>query len=529
MNSETQTLIERPYQEIVDDILTAIVGGVVNEPIIFDLKIDLYPLAEPAQSVRGVTGIIAEGEHRSFQQEIDFIFSAEDKALIWQEGGTKPLDESTFHVDYIPPESRSPLSDINVGSVNRTLGEAVGREIATVYQQINQAYLSGFIDTAKAKSLDLVVAILGIKRRTKDYAVGHVTFFRDPAVTGNITLSQGTLLATDKGEVTFQTTQPRTLQRGQVRIEVPIRAGDDFKGEAGRVDAGLITAISQVIAGVGRVTNFEATFLGSEDESDPDLRLRAKAALQAFGKATLAALAKVIFEERAELLEVWDPNSLPLRRSGLGTAVLLVESEPERFPSLRARIEETRAAGVQTTLVARYIFFKPRIAARIKGAAGLTPAGKTKIVQEIIVVLQTLIDALSSGDPASGEDLLAAIKSVEEVEDAKIIDAMTWRSDLDQPGAKPLVETLMSALQSAPANDEAALRSALSASLREAAPLAPTGRRIPDRGLLQGSSGQRATDDEIEAADFQVVAVIGNENWSIVLDIESADILLQES
>ena len=52
MNDETETLIERPYQEIVDDILIAIIGGVVNEPIIFDVKSDLYPLAEQARSCR---------------------------------------------------------------------------------------------------------------------------------------------------------------------------------------------------------------------------------------------------------------------------------------------------------------------------------------------------------------------------------------------------------------------------------------------------------------------------------------------
>ena len=89
MNDETVTLIERPYLEIVDDILTAIVGGVVNEQIIFDLKMDLYPLAEPAQDVRGVTGTIRRDgrqEHHVFQKEIDFLFSPGDNAVVWQAG-----------------------------------------------------------------------------------------------------------------------------------------------------------------------------------------------------------------------------------------------------------------------------------------------------------------------------------------------------------------------------------------------------------------------------------------------------------
>jgi len=527
MNPETVTLIERPYQEIVDDILTAIVGGVVNEPIIFDVKIDLYPLAEPAKDVRGITGTV-NGESHAFQKEIDFVFGADNNAVIWQGGGTWPSDETVFYVDYFRKESRSPLTDINVGSVTRTLSEAIGREIATVYQQINRAYLSAFIDTAEGKSLDLVVAILGINRKTKDFAVGLITFFRDPAIQGNITIPEGTLLATAKGEVTFQTTQLRTLQRGQVRIDVPIRAGDDFKGETGKVAAGTITQLVQPIAGIARVSNFEPTILGAEDESDEELRARARAVLRALGKGTLAALARVIFEGRGVLTEVWDPNSPPAKRSEPGTVVLMVESEPERFPSLRAAVEETRAAGVQATLLARYVFFKPRIVAQI--TPGLTAAGKLKVIDEIIAALQAYVDGLSSGDPAEGQVLLKAVTDVEDVskKETRIVDVMAWRADLGQPGAETMVETILTSLQGVPSDDPEALRVAITGAVSEVPPLVPSGRRIADRGLVRGPTGDRATDEEIEASDFQVTAVIDSEKWWVVLDIEPADILLQE-
>jgi hypothetical protein len=56
VNADTVNLIERPYQEIVDDLLTAIVGGVVNEPIIFDVKFDLYPLARISHTGWGFEG-----------------------------------------------------------------------------------------------------------------------------------------------------------------------------------------------------------------------------------------------------------------------------------------------------------------------------------------------------------------------------------------------------------------------------------------------------------------------------------------
>ena len=159
MNPDTVNLINRPYREIVDDILTALVGGVVNEPIIFDVKGDLYALAEPAQGIRGITGMVVGSPH-IFQKEIDFLFDTDRNAVVWQEGGNFPDDETIFYVDYFRPNNPSPISDINVGSVTRTLSEGIGREIATVFGQINEAYRAGFIDTAKGKSLDLVVSIL---------------------------------------------------------------------------------------------------------------------------------------------------------------------------------------------------------------------------------------------------------------------------------------------------------------------------------------------------------------------------------
>jgi hypothetical protein len=525
VNEETVTLIERPYQEVVDDILTAIVGGVVNEPMIFDLRTDFYPLAEPALDVRAITGTVND-KHYAFLKEIDFEFRRDDNAVIWITDGIKPDDNTRFHVDYFRPDSRSPLNDINVGSVTRTLSEAIGREITAVYQQINQAYLSGFIDTAEGKSLDLVVAILGITRKTKDYAIGQATFFRNPASSGNITIPERTLLATEKGDVVFETRQPRTLQRGQVRIDVPIRAGEAFKGKDGEVAAGAISQQAQPIEGINRVTNFDPTILSAEDESDEELRIRAKAIVRALGKGTLAALARVIFEERAKLVEVWDPNSPPTKEATPGTVTLLVESEPERFQSLRDRIHETRAAGVRATVVARYIYFTPRVEVQI--GPGLTARGKTQVTEQVIGAIQGYIDGLSSGDVAVGKDLLSQIEGVEDVSGAVIKEATTWQSDIGQPGAAAMVEALLQAVRATPAEDEAALRQALSAAVSETQLLPPTGRRILAPELLQGPDGQTATPEEIEAGEFTVVAEIEAEKWWVYLDMEPADILLTE-
>jgi hypothetical protein len=523
----TVSLIERPFQEVVDDLLTAIIGGVINERIVFDVGQDLYPLSEPASAIRSITGQrvppgATEPVHYAFQPGIDFEFDEGRNAVAWLRGGAKPDDGSTFAVDYLRPGQPSPITDINVGSVTRVLAEALGREIATVYQQINQAYLAAFIDTASGTSLDLVVAILDVARKRGDAAVGLVTFFRAAGADGAITISEGIELRTKKGTATFETEEPRTMQRGQARIDVPVRAAKGFEGDKGKVAAGEIAEVAQLIAGIDHITNLEPTALGAEDESDEDLRLRAKATLRGLGKGTLAALANAVFDEDGTLIEAWDPASAA-KPSPVGTATLLVEREPEGFPGLQARVNETRAAGILVTVLARYVFFKPRLV--VTSPSAQTAAAADKVVAKIISAMQSYVDSLEAMAPAKGSDLKSALQQVEGVKDVRFADIIAFRSDVVRPGTDMLVEALLSAV-SAAAGGLDAMRSSFQRIVTAEAPQAPTGARIPDRSLVQGPSGQRATDAEIESGQFSVVTPAADGTWWVYLDAEPADIVV---
>jgi hypothetical protein len=523
VNADTVALVNRPYLEIVDDLLTAIVGGVVNEPILFDIKSDRYPVSRPASALRSVTGTFA-GQQFTFQQTIDYAFSAGDNAVSWLPGGKHPDDNTTFFIDYLVPGSTSPLSDVNVGSVTRTLSEAIGREIATVYAQINAAYRAGFVDTATGKSLELVVSILGVHRKTKDFAQGLVTFFRDATSTGAITIPAGTLLvaSTDK-RPQFETTETRTLQPGVARIDVPVRATEEFKGDVGQVPAGSIDEVVVILDGIARVSNLDATVLGSADETDEELRQRAKAALRAISKGTQAAIEQAVLEERATVLELWDPNAPPDRRTDPGRVALLVEADPNRFPSIVGAVHDVRAAGVELTLVARYVYLTLRAKGTIP--SGLSAAAHDKIVSDAIDALQTYVAGLASGAPAEGSELLAALKKVSDLGDPAIVDAIPRSSDVTRPGLETLVDDLAAALTPPPA-DDTALRAALTGVLTAKAPTAPTAARIFDRSLVQGPAGQQATEAEIAAGTFKVTVPADGQTWWIVLDMSPTDVEL---
>jgi hypothetical protein len=535
MNVDTLALTRRSYSDLVDDLLTAVVGGVVNEPIPFDLKQLRYALSQPGTRIRSVKGTIADAngkpvpEIHLFLLNVDYTFSASDSSIVWLPKGTQPLDETNFYVDYFRANSQSPLTDINVGSVTRTFTEAIGREIATVYQEIYNAYLSGFVDTAQAQSLDYVVSILGVVRYGAEYATGLVTFLRDPAVDGNVTIADGTQVATADRKV-FETTELRTLQKGQQRLDVPIRAVGAAKGPLGVVSPGTMVTLDPPIAGIGRVTNFEATVLGAAPETDDQLRARAKATLQGLGQATLAALKRVVFDERSKVLDVRDPNGAPDKISPPGTVVLLVDTEPARFASVNASVQETRAAGILATVVARYVFITPRLA--LTSTTTLTPAGKLKLIGQIIDALQAYVDTLQPGDLADSARMLAAINAIPEVNAAKprFLDILVSQASVDDPGSKALVNALVDAARAA-GNDPATLATGIANVLAGAstATFGGTLDATPLRSLTKGPGGTAAAKDEdIEAGTFTVTlpAPVGDDKWSIALAMQPSDVQL---
>lgn len=534
MNPQTVSLMTRPYREVVDDVLTAMLGGVVNERINYDLKADRYPLSRPARAVRAVDGMlwvedVAAGggalERYAFLPEADWAFSEPDNELVWLPGGRRPQDETDFDVDYVPRDARSPITDVNVGSVARTLGESVGREIATVWEQVNQAYRSAFLETATGKSLDLVVAILGLRRKTAEYAAGSVSFYRRAEAGGgyDVTLVEGTPLRTEKGDATFVTAELRTLQRGQARVDVPVRAADGSRGAAGVVPAGAITTLLRPLEGIARIANLEPTVLGAADETDDQLRARARAALRALGTATVAALVRAAEEQRAKVVEVWDPNGAPGRRCDPGTVTLLVESEPERFAQVLDAVHRTRAAGVRADVQARYVYFRPRLAAELTGA--LTPEGQLKTAEEAVAALQGYVDALGAGQPATGEGMLAALEPLRDLRGPAFIDVQAWVSDVDRPGPQALAERVVSSLPSSLPDRDALVR-ALAAALDDDVPAAPSGGRTPARGQVVGPAGARATDAEVEAGTFSVLAEVGGKDGWVVLEMSPTDVLL---
>jgi uncharacterized phage protein gp47/JayE len=169
-------IAKKTYRQIAKEILTQICGGDFTEEIIFTKGKSTYKLTHtPVIDIKTVEGKINGADKKQFTKDADFRLV--ENSIEWNAGGNIPDCNSVFLVQYTFTKS-SGITDVNPGSVVRTIVEAISREMENFYLQLEKAYFSGFLDTAEGSALDLVVSILGIKRKPPQPSSGIVTFGR---------------------------------------------------------------------------------------------------------------------------------------------------------------------------------------------------------------------------------------------------------------------------------------------------------------------------------------------------------------
>lgn len=365
------TFVAQPYERFADDLLTALTGGTTREEWLFTGADTPYALAAPGV-LDGSVRVYGQRDERFqlFEVGIDYGLAVVDaqsdrRAVQWLAGGRLPDQGSYFYVSYYRAEDQRTLSDRNPGSVISTLAAAFGRELAVLHRQMEGIYRSAFLDLAGGGALDHVVALLGLRRKDARFAGGEVVFRRSSPAPGDIAIPAGTLVSTDESQ-SFETTDQRTLRKGQLAVAVPIRAVRE--GPAGRAEAGAITTINRPIFGLESVVNEAATFFAGQKESDEELRRRMRGTLERAGRSTVEAIRYALIEDIDAITEANIQVSESPTVPGLVEVRLGLESPGDG--DLVRRIEETifaaRPAGV------RVVHNLPtRSAAGAPGGAGI--------------------------------------------------------------------------------------------------------------------------------------------------------------
>lgn len=352
------SFVAEPYGVFVDDLLSALTGGITREEFRFLGPGETYRLGfadvQPG-SVRAHG--IAAGAYRRFHDGIDFSVGA-DGAIIWIEGdpglpaaGAAWPDRGTrFYVGYERrPEGRPPLAltDRNPGSVTRTLAESFARELAVLSRQLERVYAAGFLDTAEGRDLDRIAELVGVSRLTRLHATGEVVFSRETPAPADIFISEGTRVSTAEAPaVTVETTEDRVLRAGTLSVAAPVAAL--VEGQAGIASAGSLTVVNRPILGIAAASNPQALTLGGPPESDESLRRRARRALETGGAGTVGAIKGALGS-----IDGIDDRDILVKEDFLGTpgvvkvTVAATGLDESRARSAAAAIEAVRPAGIR--------------------------------------------------------------------------------------------------------------------------------------------------------------------------------------
>ncbi len=352
------TYAAEPYAQFVDDLLMSLTGGVSRTRFTFLPELAPYRLSPAGTLVPSTLTVfgLVDGAYFRFEPNRDYALT-NDFTIEWRAkpDGTRapdatwPDDASTFFANYdeMGAAGAAPLlNDRNPGSVTRLLAESFAREFAVLSRQLEAVYRAGFLDTAGGRDLDQIVKLVGVERRTRSFATGSVIFAANSPATGDIAINAGTRLSTAQPPLAvFETSEDRTLRRGDLTVEAPVRA--IARGPDGIVPARAITVIHRPILGVDSVSNAQGTTLAGEDESDGGLRARASRALEGAGRATPGALLAALgalpdMKEKFVRIEE-DHQTRP------GVVIVNVAAPMTSADAARAvqLLEETRPAGVR--------------------------------------------------------------------------------------------------------------------------------------------------------------------------------------
>ena len=355
------TFAAEPYTVFVDDLVSALTGGIVRDTFLFVPGAPPFMLSAGGAYSSGTVRIqgIAGGVNHSFQPGTDFTVGA-DGTIQWKTQAGSPLTPAAgatlpdlgtlFYANYEPtidPQALPPLTDRNPGSIVRTLAESFAREYAVLSSQLQLVYQAGFLQTATGPDLDQIAALVGLTRRTGLTAVGEVVFSRSTPAPANITIPLGTLISSsDVPPVTAATTADCTLLAGALSVTAPVAA--QLPGSPGTAQPGTLTVIHRPILGIEAATNPEPLLLGAPDETDAALRLRCERALETSGAATVDAITGVLTTipqiQEQDVLVIEDPLNAPGVINVIVAPLQPLTAEQAQYAA--QLLDEIRPAGI---------------------------------------------------------------------------------------------------------------------------------------------------------------------------------------
>lgn len=271
-----------------------------------------------------------------------------------KELGTQSFDDIVEYTLQSIIQKDIGISNINPGSVLRTMVEVFSENEDTANYYLEYVYRCMNIDNCNGDELDRTVKILGLTRETAKAAVGEITLRTgDNPSEYDIEIPYGYIVSTRpnrNGEVTefYISDSDVVLKAGETEIKVAVTCT-----EAGLIyiPAGAIDVMSQSLQGINSIVNENAINGGRDVESDEEFRERIKNVRETFGKCTNEALEAAVDEvsgvAKSRVIDMYN---------GVGTTGIIVVTDTIPPPeSVKAAIDATvlatKASGIKPFII----------------------------------------------------------------------------------------------------------------------------------------------------------------------------------
>lgn len=235
-------------------------------------------------------------------------------------------------------------------AIIRTFYEPIAERFAVSQRDIASVLSSAQIDHAEGAGLDLLTALIGVRRRIAMTATGTATFQHKEDGTvapRDYTISEGTLIQTESDTpVRFETTETAILKEGNATVDVPVEAVES--GVRGNVGANTLVVMPNPPMGVRAVTNPSSTSGGRDEEGDESLRSRAKESLGTGSRASAPALinsARALDGVKGVSIFINDSSNDETANGGLPDHSFELVVQDGNSQDIADMILETKAAG----------------------------------------------------------------------------------------------------------------------------------------------------------------------------------------
>lgn len=172
------------------------------------------------------------------------------------------------------------ITDLNVGSVARTMLEASAIEM-------EELYLQYFIGLQEAIPVS-VFNTFGFAAIGAESASGIIRFTTATPATANIPIPAGTVVKAPIGGQSFVTLGPASILIGQTYVDV--LSACQTPGAAGNCDSDQLTQLVTAIGSVSTVTNPQPIINGRDAETDDERKVRFQGYITTLARGTKASI-----------------------------------------------------------------------------------------------------------------------------------------------------------------------------------------------------------------------------------------------